>query len=42
MIKKLFKKYFDYKIVGLYLEATGTGTYKTKYKRKYYFKKWRK
>lgn len=42
MLKKLFNKYFDYHIVGEYLDYDGNGHYKKKYLKKYYLKKRRK
>lgn len=39
MIKKLISKYFDYEIVGEYLESTGNGRYVKKYIRRYKLRK---
>ena len=38
-IKKWFWKYFDYDIVGDYLDHEGKGYYKKKYKRRYKLRK---
>ncbi len=35
----LFKRYFDYDIVGEYLDTSGNGYYKKKYKKKYKLRK---
>lgn len=39
MIEKLLKKFFDYKIVGEYLECVGVNRYRKKYIKKYYLKR---
>lgn len=45
MLKRLIKIFFDYDIIGEYLDTAGDGIYKKKYIKRYYlrcFKKYRK
>lgn len=37
-LRKLFFKYFDYKITGEYYDTDGKGKYVRKFNRKYYLK----
>lgn len=37
-LKKLFYKYFDYNIVGEFLDDRGNGHYRKRYIKKYYLK----
>ena len=38
-IKRFILKYFDYKIVGWYLDNDGKGNYKKKYNKKWYLRR---
>lgn len=39
MLKKMIDKYFDYEIVGEYLESIAPGIYQKKYIKKYHLKR---
>ncbi len=40
MIEKILKRFFDYEIVGEYLEYVGNNRYIKRYIKKYHLKRW--
>lgn len=39
MFEKIKKRFFDYEIIGSYLDYTGDNTFRVKYKKKWHLKR---